>query len=62
MANTPNEVGVKPQVRQAGDLTPAFVTSNADNNQFANLPIFSNPVAGNTDTGVSHQGDLGGAG
>lgn len=27
----------------------------------ATLPIFS-PVAGNTDTGVSHSGDLGGAG
>ena len=46
--------------------TPAFVANNPqaatlDSTSNANLSIFSNPVEGNVDTGISHQGDLGGA-
>lgn len=59
--NMPNSVGVKPQVRDAGDLQPAFVTTNRDNGQFGGLAIFANPVQGNVDTTTTHEGDLGGA-
>ena len=52
--------------QQATPRTPAYVANNPqanslDSTDTANLPIFSNPVQGNTDTGVSHDGDLGGA-
>ena len=53
---------VMPQQRQAGDLTPAFKTPGTTDASTAGLPIFSNPVEGNVDTGVTHTGDLGGAG
>lgn len=47
--------------------TPAFVANNPqgaslDSTSNAGLSIFANPVPGNVDTGVSHEGDLGGAG
>lgn len=46
--------------------TPAFVANNPqgatlDSSSNAMLNIFMNPVEGNVDTGVSHEGDLGGA-
>ena len=55
------------QAGQAQVVKPAFVANNPqgttlDSTSNANLPIFTNPVAGNVDTGVSHEGDLGGAG
>ena len=47
--------------------TPAFVANNPqgttlDSSPNAALSIFANPVEGNVDTGVTHEGDLGGAG
>jgi len=47
--------------------TPAFVANNPqsgnlDSSSTAGLSIFTNPVEGHTDTGVTHSGDLGGAG
>ena len=47
--------------------TPAFVVANPlgttlDSTPNAGLSIFANPVPGNVDTGVTHEGDLGGAG
>jgi hypothetical protein len=47
--------------------TPAFIVNNPqgaslDSTSLAGLAIFTNPVEGNVDTGVSHEGDLGGAG
>lgn len=58
--------GVKPQVCEAGSLTPAFYDSVSGmqpsvNTSVAELPIFSNPVAGNVDTTSTHTGDVGGA-
>ena len=46
---------------------PAHVINNPagttlDSTPNANLAAFANPVTGFTDTGVSHEGDLGGAG
>lgn len=46
--------------------TPAFVANNPqggmmDSTNTAGLSIFTAPVEGNVDTGVSHEGDLGGA-
>lgn len=46
--------------------TPAFIANNPaaaslDSSPQANLSIFTNPVEGNVDTGVTHEGDLGGA-
>jgi hypothetical protein len=47
--------------------TPAFMATNPQNTTLdsspnAGLSIFANPVEGNIDTGVMHDGDLGGAG
>lgn len=47
--------------------TPAFVANNPqgatlDSSPNAALSVFLNPVEGHVDTGVSHEGDLGGAG
>ena len=47
--------------------TPAFVVNNPqgttlDSTPNAGLALFTNVVSGNTDTGVTHSGDLGGAG
>jgi hypothetical protein len=46
--------------------TPAFVVNNpqgttVDSSPNAGLEVFLNPVQGNIDTGVSHEGDVGGA-
>lgn len=51
-----------PQNREAGTLTPAFTSPAESDMSTANLPVFNNPVVGNIDTGVTHTGDLGGAG
>lgn len=53
--------------QQATPRTPAYMANNPqagtmNNTDTANLDMFANPVQGNTDTGVSHDGDLGGAG
>ena len=47
--------------------TPAFMANNPQNatlnsDSLAGLSIFTNPVQGHVDTGVTHEGDLGGAG
>ena len=46
--------------------TPAYILNNANAERSsapnAGLSIFDNPVQGHVDTGVSHEGDLGGAG
>ena len=49
--------------------TPAYLVNNPQGLQdentstpLAGLSIFTNPVEGHVDTGVSHEGDLGGAG
>ena len=54
--------GVQPAPR-----TPAYMATNPqeqslDSSPNANLSVFANPVEGFTDTGVAHDGDLGGAG
>ena len=47
----------------AGIPIPGFKTPATNEDFFlASLPIFTNPVEGNVDTGVTHTGDLGGAG
>lgn len=51
---------------QAQVRVPAHVLANTQNttnnvDQYAGLSVFTNPVAGHTDTGVTHTGDLGGA-
>lgn len=56
-----DNIRVMPQNREAGNLSPAFTAPKTEDVSTANLPIFTNPVDGNTDTGVSHTGDLGGA-
>ena len=60
--NQPNDVGIKPSAREAGDQTPAYQVNSTANDQYSGLSVFANPVEGHTDTGVSHSGDLGGAG
>lgn len=49
--------------------TPAYLVNNPEGlkdegtaTPLAGMSIFTNPVEGHTDTGVTHQGDLGGAG
>jgi hypothetical protein len=46
--------------------TPAFIVNNPQNTNLnsdplAGLSFYTNPVEGNVDTGVTHEGDLGGA-
>jgi len=47
---------VMPATRQAGALTPAFMTPQTTDTSNAGLPIFTNPVQGNTDTTTTHTG------
>ena len=59
--------GVQNPVTDEIMRTPAFVANNPqgaslDSTPNAGLSIFANPVDGHTDTGVTHSGDLGGAG
>ena len=59
--------GVQNPVTDEIMRTPAFVANNPqgsmlDSSPNAGLAVFASPVAGNVDTGVSHDGDLGGAG
>lgn len=48
--------------------TPAYLVNNSEGlkdentaSPNAGMSVFANPIQGNTDTGVSHEGDLGGA-
>jgi len=66
MASTP-VTGVQNPSTDEIMRTPAFVANNPqgatlDSSSLAGLSIFANPVEGNVDTGVTHEGDLGGAG
>ena len=54
-------IRVMPQNREAGSLTPAFMTPTTQDVSTEGLPIFTNPVQGNVDTTSTHSGDVGGA-
>ena len=52
----------KPVDALAGVQIPAFKTpASTVDSSLASLPVFTNPVQGHVDTGVTHTGDVGGA-
>lgn len=58
--------GVKPGVKPVSGYDPGYPMGGTPPSipqpKDTLLQVVANPVAGNTDTGVSHSGDVGGAG